>query len=118
MSAQALEMSTRSPITMTSVDSGERLNVKPRVFKDLWISPRTSIRAIGPAFSEASRVRIDGKAMLRSQLLDESDIRVQVSKPEDVQCGRWLGKYLCRVSKQLHLFVWDIQDSTGYSSDC
>ena len=66
MIVHALTMNTRIPMRMASVESTERRSVKPRVSKDLWMSPSTSMRAIGPAFSEASRLRIDGKAISQS----------------------------------------------------
>lgn len=66
MIVHALTMNTRTPMRMVSVESRDRRSVKPRVNKDLWMRPSTSIRAIGPAFSEASRLRIDGKAILQS----------------------------------------------------
>lgn len=47
-----------------SVDSNDPLKVKPRVRTDRWINPRVSIRAMGPAFCEAWRLRIDGNGMI------------------------------------------------------
>ena len=61
--AQIFTIIVKRIMTIESVDRKYRLRMKPRVRSDLWMRPRVSIRAIGPAFCEDSRLRMDGKGI-------------------------------------------------------
>lgn len=64
ISAQIFTISTRSSIKTVSDAKIDLRTVNPRVRRDLWMRPRVSMRATGPAFSEAWRLRMDGKGIL------------------------------------------------------
>lgn len=63
ISAQIFTIRKRSSIKIVSDANIDLCDVKPRVRRDLWMRPKVSMRAAGPVFGEAWRLRMEGKGI-------------------------------------------------------